>query len=203
MAANTKTNRPLRQIAEAFEELALALKSGNGDIQLAPFCRACSRVSVLFGYLGIAFKFAEKDFVDKIQSLTEASSSSATLQALVDSDIKSGSVRGGSYSNNLLLVKRGLDMVKVLFERLLVTRGSSLRDPASVAYAQVLAPHHGWAIRKVVAAGMYTLPTKSQLLKKLNEDEASARVDMQKYINASASILQYVNNLFLSRNLDI
>jgi hypothetical protein len=62
------------------------------------------------------------DFVDKIQSLTEASSSSATLQALVDSDIKSGSVRGGSYSNNLLLVKRGLDMVKVLFERLLVTR---------------------------------------------------------------------------------
>nr|ADE77180.1 unknown [Picea sitchensis] len=203
MAANTKTNRPLRQIAEAFEELALALKSGSGDIQLAPFCRACSRVSVLFGYLGIAFKFAEKDFVDKIQSLTEASSSSATLQALVDSDIKSGSVRGGSYSNNLLLVKRGLDMVKVLFERLLVTRGSSLRDPASVAYAQVLAPHHGWAIRKVVAAGMYTLPTKSQLLKKLNEDEASARVDMQKYINASASILQYVNNLFLSRNLDI
>ena len=66
------------------------------------------------------------DFVDKIQSLTEASSSSATLMALVDSDFKSGSVRGGSYSNNLLLVKRGLDMVKVLFERLLVTRYVSI-----------------------------------------------------------------------------
>lgn len=203
MAANTQTNMPLRQIAVAFEELALALKSGNGDIQLVPFCRACSRVSVLFGCLGIAFKFAEKDFVDKIQSLTEASSSSATLQALVELDIKSGSMRGGSYSQNLLLVKRGLDMVKVLFEKLLVTGGNSLRDPASVAYARVLAPHHGWAIRKAVAAGMYTLPTKAQLLKKLNEDEASARVDMQRYINASASIIQYVNNLFLSRNLGI
>lgn len=203
MAANTQTNMPLRQIAVAFEELALPLKSGNGDIQLVPFCRACSRVSVLFGCLGIAFKFAEKDFVDKIQSLTGASGSSATLQALVELDIKSGSMTGGSYSNNLLLVKRGLDMVKVLFEKLLVTGGNSLRDPASVAYARVLAPHHGWAIRKAVAAGMYTLPTKSQLLKKLNEDEASARVDMQRYINASASIIQYVNNLFLSRNLGI
>lgn len=49
-------------------------------------------------------------------------------------------------------------------------RGNSLRDPASKAYAQVFAPHHGWAIRKAVAAGMYALPTKAQLLKKLNED---------------------------------
>lgn len=49
-------------------------------------------------------------------------------------------------------------------------RGNSLRDPASKAYEKVFAPHHGWAIRKAVAAGMYALPTKAQLLKKLNED---------------------------------
>lgn len=49
-------------------------------------------------------------------------------------------------------------------------RGNSLRDAASVAYAQVFAPHHGRAIRMAVAAGMYALPSKSQLLKKLNED---------------------------------
>lgn len=48
--------------------------------------------------------------------------------------------------------------------------GNSLKVPASTAYAQVFAPHHGWAIRKAVAAGMYALPTKAQLLKKLNED---------------------------------
>jgi hypothetical protein len=28
-----------------------------------------------------------------------------------------------------------------------------------------------WAIRKAVVAGMITLPTKAQLLKKLNEDD--------------------------------
>lgn len=49
-------------------------------------------------------------------------------------------------------------------------RENSLNDPASKAYAQVFAPYHGWVIRKAVAAGMYALPTKVQLLKKLNED---------------------------------
>lgn len=59
----------------------------------------------------------------------------------------------------------------ILFDRFLLCHsGNSLRDPASVAYAKVFAPHHGWAIRKAVAAGMYTLPSKAQLLRKLNED---------------------------------
>ena len=49
-------------------------------------------------------------------------------------------------------------------------RGNSVKDAASKAYAQVFAPHHGWAIRKTVCARMYALPSKSQLLKKLNED---------------------------------
>lgn len=45
-----------------------------------------------------------------------------------------------------------------------------MKDPASKAYAQVFAPYHSWAIRTAVGAGMYALPTKAQLLKKLNED---------------------------------
>eukprot|EP01018_Ginkgo_biloba_P031072 Gb_25051 [translate_table: standard] len=194
--------KPLRQIAEAFEDLASVLNSGRDDLQVAPFSRACSLVSILFGCLGVAFKFAEMDYVAKVRDLTEASKSSGTLQSLLDLDVKANSVRrGGSHSRNLLRVKRGLDMVKVLFEQILATEGNSLKDPASVAYAQVFAPHHGWAIRKAVSAGMYALPTKAQLLKKLNENEASARVQMQNYVVASTPVIGYVDNLFLSRNL--
>ncbi|KAJ0017118.1 hypothetical protein Pint_11123 [Pistacia integerrima] len=81
--------------------------------------------------------------------------------------------------------------------------GDSIKDPVSKAYAQVLAPHRGWAIRKAVAAGMYALPTKEQLLKKLNEDEASAIIQLQKYITASASVIAYIDKLFISRELGI
>ena len=45
-----------------------------------------------------------------------------------------------------------------------------MRDSASRAYTQVFSPHHSYPIRAAVAAGMYTLPTKAQLLEKLNED---------------------------------
>jgi hypothetical protein len=36
----------------------------------------------------------------------------------------------------------------------------TLRDAASVVHAQVLTSHHGWAIRKAVAARMYAFLSK-------------------------------------------
>ncbi|KAF8390999.1 hypothetical protein HHK36_023299 [Tetracentron sinense] len=86
---------------------------------------------------------------------------------------------------------------------LIGTTGTSLKDPASTAYAQEFAPHHGWAIRKAVAAGTYVLPTRAQLMKKLNEDEASARIQMQNYIVLSAPVTLYIDKLFLSRELGV
>ncbi|KAB1222654.1 Glycolipid transfer protein [Morella rubra] len=202
--ADLDDGKPLRNISEAFKELAATVETQTADVEVAPFSRACSLLSPLFGCLGIAFKFAELDYVAKVNDLAEASKSIGTLQALLDRDIEANTVRkAGSHSRNLLRVKRGLDMVRVLFEQMLATEGNSLRDPASKAYTQVFAPHHGWTIRKAVAAGMYAIPTKAQMLKKLNEDEASARVEMQSYIATSAPLSLYIDSLFLSRELGI
>ncbi|XP_068322866.1 accelerated cell death 11-like [Pyrus communis] len=196
--------RPLRKIAEAFKELEAAVNSPAADVEVAPFSHACSLVSPLFGCLGIAFKFAEIDYVAKVHDLSEASDSISTLQVLLDRDIEADCVRkAGSHSRNLLRVKRGIDMVRVLFEQIIVTKGNSLKDPASKAYAQVFAPHHGWVIRKAVAAGMYALPTREQLMNKLNEDENSAKVQMQSYIAASAPLSLYIDKLFHSRKLGV
>jgi|UniRef100_A0A2N9IHS0 HAMP domain-containing protein len=198
--------KPLRKISEAFKELEATVNSQTPDIEVevAPFSRACSLISPLFGCLGIAFKFAEIDYVAKVKDLGEASKSIGTLQALLERDIEANTIKkAGSHSRNLLRVKRGIDMVRVLFEQILVTDGNSLKDPASKAYAQVFAPHHGWAIRKAVGAGMYALPTKAQLLQKLNEDEPSARTQMQSYIAASAPVILYIDKLYLSRGLGV
>ncbi|KAL6197125.1 hypothetical protein ACLB2K_032737 [Fragaria x ananassa] len=196
--------KPLRKIAEAFEELEAAVNSQTGEVEVARFSQACSLVSPLFGCLGIAFKFAEMDYVAKVHDLAEASKSISTLHVLLEKDVEAGCVRkAGSHSRNLLRVKRGIDMVKVLFEQIIVTKGNSLKDPASKAYQQVFAPHHGWVIRKAVAAGMYALPTKEQLLNKLNEDETSAKAQMQNYVAASAPLILYIDKLFQTRNLGV
>ena len=80
-----RDGRPLQEICRAFSEL-LADSSdlnlvkeddegelGDGemerirDVDVVAFANASSRVSVLFRHLGIAFKFAERDYVSKVE----------------------------------------------------------------------------------------------------------------------------------------
>ncbi|RVW39490.1 Accelerated cell death 11 [Vitis vinifera] len=59
---------------------------------------------------------------DTLMILQKHSSSISTLSALLDHDIEGNCVRkAGSNSRNLLRVKRGLDMVRVLFEHMLAS----------------------------------------------------------------------------------
>jgi hypothetical protein len=58
----------------------------------------------------------------QVDDLLEASKSISTLPSMVELDIQQDTVRvAGSHTRNLLRVKRGIDMVKVLFEQMLVT----------------------------------------------------------------------------------
>ncbi|KAL3626115.1 Accelerated cell death 11 [Castilleja foliolosa] len=200
--------KTLKKMAEAFKELANSIEQcPDGEearLELGSFSRACNLVSPLFGCLGIAFKFAEIDYVAKVHDLEEASKSISVLPVMMDGDIEADCVRrAGSHTRNLLRVKRGIDMVKILFEHIISLEGNSLKDPASKAYAQVFAPYHGWAIRKAVGAGMYALPTKAQLLNKLNEDEKTAKIQMQTYVTAATPVVKYIDHLFVSRGLGI
>lgn len=201
---DSQREKPLRKISDSFKELAATVNSEGGDVEVAFFSRACALISPLFDCLGIAFKFAEMDYVAKVADLAEASKSISTLEALLDRDIEADCVRkAGSHTRNLLRVKRGLDLTKVLFEQLLASEGNSLKDAASNAYAQVFCPYHGWALRKAVAAGMFALPTRVELMKKLNEDEASASNQMQIYVASAAPVITYIEKLFHSRQLGI
>ncbi|KAK7303579.1 hypothetical protein RJT34_14489 [Clitoria ternatea] len=198
--------KPLRRIADSFQELANVISSSDGasDLDPAAFSRACAFVAPLFGCVGFHFKFIEMDYVTKVKDLAEASKSFGTLEAMVDEDVQTNSVRiQGSHSRNLLKIKHGLHFLKVLFEQILLTEGHSIREPVSKAYTQIFNSYHGWALRKAVAARIHHIPTKQQLFKKLGEDESSARALMQTYILASPPLLQHVEKIFLERELGI
>ncbi|KAJ1420891.1 Glycolipid transfer protein superfamily [Sesbania bispinosa] len=76
-------DKPLQKIADAFKELANVITIENSDVDVAAFSRACSYVALLFGCLGLHFKFIEMDYVNDI---AEASKSFKTLQSMVDHD---------------------------------------------------------------------------------------------------------------------
>lgn len=100
---------PLSAVADAFEPLSALVKSRDVDFDLSlkPFCEACSLVSVLFGCLGIAFKFAHSEYVSKVHHLDKASEVYGTLNNILDYDVENGTVRSpGSLSRNLRRVRQ-------------------------------------------------------------------------------------------------
>ncbi|KAL0446896.1 UNVERIFIED_CONTAM: ACD11protein [Sesamum latifolium] len=203
----TAETRPLSAVADAFEEVSAVVKDKgfDYDLDLKTFCDACSLVSILFGCLGIAFKFAELEYVSKVSGLAEASESYGTLNNVLEFDTQNDSVRTpGSLSRNLRRVRQGLDLIRALFENFLSSgNGGCLKEAASTAYAKTCAPYHTWAVRTAVYAGMYGLPTRDQLLLKLNETDESAEREMIRYINASILVIQYIDELYTSRNITL
>ncbi|KAF0910237.1 hypothetical protein E2562_001428 [Oryza meyeriana var. granulata] len=204
VAARKGMETPLTAVAEAFEELARRMEADGGELRLGPFGDTCALVSVLFSCLGIAFRFAEIEYVAKVNDLIGAAKSYGTLNDILDKDVENDCVKKqGSHSRNLRRVRLGLGLIKVLFEQFLSTQDCSLYDAATTAYGQVCAPFHSWAVRKAVGAGMYTLPSREQLIVRLNETDCSVQKEMRRYIDASSPIIDYIDNLFLSRNISL
>uniref|UniRef100_A0A453H6P5 Glycolipid transfer protein domain-containing protein n=1 Tax=Aegilops tauschii subsp. strangulata TaxID=200361 RepID=A0A453H6P5_AEGTS len=122
VAARQGMEQPLTAVAEAFEELARGMEADGGELRLAPFGDTCALVSVLFSSLGIAFKFAESEYVTKVNDLIGASKEYATLNDILDKDVENDSVKKqGSHSRNLRRVRLGLGLIKALFEQFLAT----------------------------------------------------------------------------------
>lgn len=58
----------------------------------------------------------------QLNDLAAASRSISTLEEMIEKDIEAGCVKKyGSHTRNLLKVKQGLEMIKVLCEELLAT----------------------------------------------------------------------------------
>ncbi|GAA0152578.1 transfer/carrier protein [Lithospermum erythrorhizon] len=196
----------LSAMAEAFEELSGIIKEHglDFDLSLKPFCHACSYVSVLFGFLGFAFKFAEMEYTSKVRDLERASATYGTLNNILDFDVRNHSVKiQGSLSRNLRRVRQGLDLMRVLFKNFLSADNYSLREAASSAYQDVCAPYHTWGIRTAAFAGMHTLPTKEQLVINLHETAESTEKHMRRYIDASLPVIEYIDNLFNLRRIPL
>lgn len=203
-----RVNTPLSVITEAFENLADLLKpdisTDEDGLSLDAFCSACTHVSILFSCLGFAFKFAEMEYISKVKDLVEASKTLDTLQNILDLDVEKETVKTpGSRSRNLRRVRQGLDLIRAIFEQFLMTDEYSLKHAATTAYTEVCAPFHTWAVRTAVYAGMYTLPTRDQLLLRLNETDQSVEKNMRRYMEASQPIIEYIDKLYIERNIKL
>jgi hypothetical protein len=83
VAARQGMEKPLTAVAEAFEELARGMEADGGELRLAPFSDSCALVSVLFSSLGMAFRFAEIEYVTKVSALRSRCPADRSLSRLI------------------------------------------------------------------------------------------------------------------------
>ena len=108
----------------------------------------------------------------------------------------------------------------------LIFRENSFEGVVSKSYEQSFAAYHGWATRTAVFASLPHLPTRSKLMKKLKENGNISMYicksmiisvywsmlyaafqrrpwlfEMQSFIDSSAIVVQYIPDLFHSREM--
>ncbi|KAG6410336.1 hypothetical protein SASPL_128394 [Salvia splendens] len=151
-----------------------------------------------------AHSWKKLEYGAKVGGLKGAIKTGLTLNRIIDHDIKQGTVRTqGSLTRQLRRVRQGIDLISTLFKNFLNSDVPSLKEAASSAYAKTCAPYHTWAVRTAASAGMYALPTREQLLVKLNETHESAEREMRRFIKASDPIIEYIDKLYTVRNISL
>ncbi|KAI3987210.1 hypothetical protein MKX01_031694 [Papaver californicum] len=105
-------------MSSAFKELAAS--TVDEDIEVKPFAQACSSITAFAGLLGPFFTFAVTDVAEKVDDMYEASKSFRTLISMMEADIEQNNFWNvNNHSRNLLRVKRIIEMVTILFEKIL------------------------------------------------------------------------------------
>ncbi|RXH85243.1 hypothetical protein DVH24_042011 [Malus domestica] len=195
-----KDEKILTRLADEFEQLAAQLNSPVPTMEIDKFTQSCRLVSPLIRHLGVAMKFADIEYSAKVSGVLKAGKSVNTLEDLLDRDIQKNTIKHFSSSSRMLIrVKRSLELLKIIFEKIMASSENTLMDPVNTAYKQVFYPYYGWASRKTVAGALQNLPTKSLFFKRLKVDEASAFVQMQRTVTALDHLIHYIDNLFRSR----
>ncbi|KMZ56546.1 hypothetical protein ZOSMA_93G00100 [Zostera marina] len=108
-------NRLLLRMADAFDDLAGWMISQSQDLDLYIFAARCSTISPVFQVFRVAFGFMQKEYSNKVDHLIKVSETVPSIQAMIDQEIESKTVRHGGNTRSLLRVIRGLDVTRLFF----------------------------------------------------------------------------------------
>jgi hypothetical protein len=140
----------------------------------------------------------------QVEQIQSRSRGAATLKELVEQDMANNTVKAADSNTTILLrLMRALQVVKVLFEQLLKGRGVEFQSAATTAYMVVFGAYHKEPIQNMVKRAISSLPTRAWLMNKINEEEGDIFIEMRKYVDASAAVINYIEELFTSNGLEM
>jgi hypothetical protein len=177
---------------------ALVVVHAKGKpISTIDFITVCERILPVFDHLGSVFVFAKNEMSSKKDSIIKVAATHTTLDQIIDADKVAGvTTKKNSCARNLHRLTSVITFVQRLLEKLCESSTSTLRDAASVAYEEVMAPFHTYVVRAGVRAGLLALPSKETFLASIGETLETAKGHSDEFIVAAKSVTPDILQLY-------
>ncbi|XP_014255640.1 ceramide-1-phosphate transfer protein-like [Cimex lectularius] len=195
----------LKYLSKCFETSMEADK----DIKLEPFLLGFQELNKFCDLMGgILFNAVSTEISSKSNILQEYLQKDAetfsSLQKMIAYERRENQLNNGVCGcRTLLRLLRGLDFVRTFFEKVSqLNYEDSTSSVGTEAYNQTLAQHHGFFVRQAASIGLWTLPSKKELLRKLFGDRTDEAMEALPVALKSCNCTYLkLHELFKSNNL--
>jgi len=168
--------------------------------------------------MGTIFSFVVSDVHSKIAILQHHLTSDAgdhykTVENMIQYEVTNGiterKAKGDeqpSGSRTLLRLHRALEFLILLFRELAQSSANSAESFSALVgrtYGATLANHHPWVVRSAVSVALYAVPSRSNLIRRLDPEESEERIvdQLNAAILAMQPVYDHLQTLYSDNNL--
>lgn len=180
----------------------------EGRVLSTPFLSACSQILPVVEKLGAAFAIIRVDVNGNITRLRNRQASDPSkywdLFSMARTEVQSGDAASSqSATKGILWLKRAMEFVAALLQRLCDDQNLTLAVAASNAYTDTLYEYHGWMTSTAFTIALKLVPSREAFFAKFELAEgADMVVQMQDCLLAFKPMLLRVHHFLVNADLD-
>ncbi|PSC73205.1 pleckstrin homology domain-containing family A member 8-like [Micractinium conductrix] len=213
LASGTPQNKPIEPHMSLFEQgtaLARQVKSSDGKLRTKELLDVCRSVLPIVEKMGTGFGLVKHDVggnIDRVAARAAAKPAEyeADVFAMVRDDVAAGThTISTSVTKGLLWLKRAMEFVVALLEKLYTDRQLTLSQAASETYYATLQHYHGWIVTGTFTLALKIVPSREDFFAKVGaapNDEA-AMAAMHAFCTEFGAVLAEVQAFLAANDLD-
>ncbi|KAI3853442.1 hypothetical protein MKX03_037403 [Papaver bracteatum] len=183
----------LGKIAVELKNLATTVNQGR-EIEVKSFVKACSTITSIVSHFGLGSVVGDLDKENYFLNLP------ITNYMFQQYPTLSSMLEAGIEQDNVLNLRRVIEVVKNLFQEILKTKFNDQGDNSLVhqghrAYSKVFGDHLGDCFLTEVSEFLHLIPSKTDFLERLQETETSCADHMRNIVEAAPRITAYIDRL--------
>lgn len=185
------------------------IEDGSGRFRTQALLDVCREILPVVDKLGTGFTPVRMDVNGNIERLNTRYESSTQeyefLDAMIEKEVQANEhTSNSSCTKGLLWLKRAMQFVVGLMDKMQQDPMCSVAQAASDAYTEVLSPFHGWITSGIFKVALNVVPSREALFTKLALDTGAdtLEADMGRFVSDFGGVLSKIHDYMVSKGLN-